>query len=77
MKNTIFLLLAFASAGAATHTTPKAKIQLIYQAQPNGDYRLFLFGGDKALVCEEKDIKIVSQGDAVNPLIIACDHSSK
>lgn len=75
MKNTIFFaFLAFASAGATTHTTPKAKIQLIYQAQPNGDYRLFLFGSEKSLVCEEKDIKIVSQGDAVSPLVIECEH---
>jgi hypothetical protein len=65
-------LLAFASAGAGSRT--KSTIKVLYMPQSNGDYRLFIFGSDRTLVCEEKDIKIVQQGDAVNPVVIECRH---
>ena len=67
------LLLTFASADSATRK-PKASIQVVYQEQQNGDYRLFLFGSDRALVCEEKAITVVQQGDAVNPVVLECRH---
>lgn len=66
-------LLAFAAAGAATGRT-KSTINVVYVPQANGDYRLFLFGGDRALVCEEKPLRIVEQGDAINPVVIECKH---
>jgi hypothetical protein len=69
---TAALLLVFASAGATTRT--RSKIEIVYQPQPNGDYRLFLFGSDRTLVCEEKPIKVVEQGDAVNPVVLECRH---
>jgi hypothetical protein len=65
------LLLVFASAGAVTR---KSKIEIVYQPQANGDYRLFLFGQDRTLVCEEEPIRVVEQGDAVNPIVIECKH---
>jgi len=68
------LLLAFASADATTSRATKSKIEMIYQPQPNGDYRLYLFGSDRTLVCEEKRIQVIQQGDAVNPLVIECKH---
>ncbi len=67
------LLLAFASADGTTRA-PKAQIQMIYQPLANGDFRLSLYGSDKTLLCEEKDIQIIQQGDAVNPIIIECKH---
>lgn len=77
MKKAIYiiagLLLVFASADATSRTT-KTRIEMVYQPGANGDYRLFLFGGDRTLVCEEKAIRIVEQGDAVNPLVIECKH---
>jgi hypothetical protein len=66
------LLLTFVSTDAAT--SHKSKIEMVYQGQPNGDYRLFLFGSDRTLVCEEKPIQVVQQGDAVNPVVIECKH---
>ena len=68
----VLLLLAFASADAASH---KSTIHIFYQPQPNGDYRLYLFSGsDRELVCEEKPIQIAEQGDAVKPLVLECKH---
>ena len=67
------LLLAFASADA-TSRTAKPSISIQYIAQPNGDYRLFLFGTDRVLVCEEKVIQVVQQGDAINPIVLECKH---
>jgi hypothetical protein len=69
-------LLAFASAGGTTRTggTTRARIELVYQPQPNGDYRLYLFGSDKTLICEEKSITIIQQGDAVSPVVLECKH---
>lgn len=52
---------------------PKARIDMVYLPQPGG-YRLFLFGTERALVCEEKNITVVEQGDAVNPLVLECKH---
>jgi len=65
------LLLTFASAGGAAR---KSTIKVIFTEQANGDYRVFLFGSDRSLVCEESAIHIVQQGDAVNPLVIECQH---
>ena len=66
------LILSFAASDATS--TRKSEIKMIYQPQPNGDYRLFLFGPDRTLVCEEKAITVVEQGDAVNPVVIECKH---
>lgn len=65
------LVLVFASANATGH---KSSVTIVYQPQANGDYRLFLFGADRTLVCEEKSIQIVEQGDAINPLVVECKH---
>lgn len=70
---TALMLLTFAASDATTKTS-KATIDLKYIGMPNGDYRLFLFGSDRTLVCEEKPLKIVQQGDAVNPVVIECKH---
>lgn len=77
MKNKILiltavLLVAFAASDATT--SHKSEIKMVYLPQPNGDYRLYLFGSDRTLVCEEKAPQIVQQGDAVNPLVIECKH---
>jgi hypothetical protein len=66
------LLLTFAASDATTRT--QSKIEIVYQPQANGDYRLFLFGSDRKLVCEEKPLKIVQDGDAINPIVIECKH---
>jgi hypothetical protein len=66
------VLLTFAASDATT--SRKSKIEMVYKAEANGDYRLFLFGSDRTLVCEEKPLKIVQQGDAVNPVVIECRH---
>lgn len=70
---TALMLLTFAASDATT--SHKSKIEMVYQGQPNGDYRLYLFGSDRSLICEEKPLKIVQQGDAVNPVIIECKHT--
>ena len=78
MRKLIYIgavLLSFAAASGAG--SKKDTIHLVYVPQANGDYRLFLFGSDRQLVCEEKAITVVSQGDAVNPLVLSCDHSTK
>jgi hypothetical protein len=87
MSKSIYILaglLTFASAGAGTTRTGgttrapgRARIEVVYQPQPNGDYRLYLFGSDRTLVCEEKDITMIQQGDAVSPLVLSCDHTTK
>jgi hypothetical protein len=66
------LLLAFASANAVSRK--QSSIHVVYQPTENGDFRLFLFGSDRTLVCEEKAITIVSQGDAENPVVLECKH---
>jgi hypothetical protein len=67
------LLLAFGAASGTGRTT-KTKIEMVYTELPNGDYRLYLFGSDRVLVCEEKPITIVQQGDAVSPVVLECKH---
>ncbi len=53
----------------------KETIRVKFAEQPSGDYRLFLYGSNRSLVCEEQDIHIIQQGDAVNPLILECQHA--
>lgn len=65
-------LLAFSAAGATTGRS--SSIKVVYIPQDNGDYRLYLFGSDRKLVCEEKSIQVVQQGDAVNPVVVECKH---
>lgn len=69
------LLMVFASANATSHTT-KSSIHVEYIPQPNGngDYLLYIFASDRMLVCEEKAVKIVDQGDAIHPIILECKH---
>jgi hypothetical protein len=67
------LLLAFGAASGTT-AAKKSRIEVVYQPQSNGDYRLYLFGSDRTLVCEEKPLKIVQDGDAVSPVVIECKH---
>ena len=78
MKTKLIYILAafltFAASNATTTRQPKAHIQIVYQETGNGDYRLYLFGSERALVCEEKAITVVQQGDAVSPLVIECLH---
>jgi hypothetical protein len=68
------LVLTFAAADATTTRIPKAKIEVVYQPQANGDYRLYIFANDRQLVCEEKDLKIIKQGDAISPVVVECKH---
>jgi hypothetical protein len=68
------LLTAFCASAAGTARSARSKIEIIYQGQSNGDYRIFLFGSDRALVCEEQHLRVVSDGDAVNPVVIECKH---
>ena len=75
MRKVLYILagfLAFASAGGTTRA--KSHIEVVYQPQSNGDYRLYIFGSDRTLVCEEKDLRIVEQGDAVSPVVLECKH---
>lgn len=69
--------LVFTSVGATGSqgsSKQKSSIQIVYQPTANGDYRLYLFGSDRVLVCEEKEIKVVQQGDAVSPVVLECNH---
>lgn len=66
------LLLAFASANAVSRK--QSSIHVVYQPAENGDFRLFLFGSDRTLVCEEKAITVVQQGDAESPVVLECKH---
>ena len=68
------LLLTFGAANSAPRESTKTRIEMVFTEQLNGDYRLYLFGSNRALVCEEKDIKIVQQGDAVSPVVLECKH---
>jgi len=49
-------------------------VRVQFNEQPDGDYRLFLYGSNRSLVCEEQNISIIQQGDAVKPLILECQH---
>ena len=71
------LLLSFVAAGATSRSAPKSQINMEYRPQANGDYRLFIFASDRLLVCEEQLIRVVQQGDAINPLVIECKHAEK
>lgn len=69
--------LTFASAGAGGRQSAgsaRERITMVYQPQENGDYRLYLFGSGRALVCEEQDLRVIEQGDAVSPVVIECKH---
>jgi hypothetical protein len=68
------VLLTLATAQSTGTRYARSKIELVYQGQPNGDYKLYLFGSDRTLVCEEKNITIAQQGDAINPVVIECKH---
>ena len=76
------LILAFASAGAtgrqvgrqASSRQARPTISIQYISLPNGDYKLYLFASDRELVCEEKTIQVVEQGDAVSPVVLECRH---
>lgn len=71
----VYILAAFLTfASASAVSREKSSIHVVYVPQQNGDYRLFLFGSDRTLVCEEKSIQIVEQGDAINPVVIECKH---
>lgn len=39
----------------------------------NGDYSLVVHGG-RRLVCEEKDVRIISQPTATTPIVLGCYH---
>lgn len=67
------LALTFASADATT-TKPRSEIRVFLQEQENGDYRLYVFGSNRVLACEEQDVKIIGQPDNVNPLVVECKH---
>lgn len=67
------LVLVFASANATT-AHPKSTIRTVIEEDTNGDYRLFIFGSNRVLVCEEKPIQVISQGDSINPVVIECKH---
>lgn len=56
-------------------TLNESRVRPEFKEDANGDYRLALFGSARALVCEEKDIRIVQQGDAVNPVVLECRHA--
>jgi len=49
-------------------------VRTVFNEEPNGDYRVLLYGQNRALVCEEQDIKVIQQGDAVKPLVLECRH---
>jgi hypothetical protein len=70
----LFALVLMTFAASSATVTRKATIKTFFQEQPNGDYRLFIFGSDRSLVCEEKPITVVQQGDAVSPVVIECKH---
>jgi hypothetical protein len=67
------LVLVFASA-AATTAKPKPSFHAFIEEQDNGDYRLYIFGSNRSLVCEEKTITVISQGDALSPVVLECKH---
>ena len=70
----IIAVVALALILVLDATTPKERIKVVFNEEPTGDYRVFLYGSDRSLVCEEQDIKIIQQGDAVKPMVIECRH---
>ena len=73
---TLAALVVARFSHAATRGSGKTSINIEYVPNPsgNGDYRLFIFSSNRLLVCEEQPIKIVEQGDAVNPIVLECKH---
>jgi hypothetical protein len=69
-------VLTFASVDAGSRQSAKARIEIVYQGQENGDYRLYLFGSGRALVCEEQAVQVVEQGDAIRPMVLECKHNT-
>ena len=53
--------------------TLKAQLQTVFREQANGDYELAVYGG-RRMVCEEKDVVIAHQPDAIEPLVVDCKH---
>lgn len=75
MKNAWIIValgvLAFAAAGA-TSTTPRERLQVVYQGAP-GNYQLYIFGGE-SLRCRGDELKISrdERGDGDGPIIVEC-----
>ena len=72
-RKTLLAAMLLASC-ALGYSAARASIKTVFEEQPNGDYRLFIFGTNRALVCEEKQITVVQQGDDLNPIVIECSH---
>jgi len=77
MRMTKLLLVSIASsaiafAGGFCVAHQSQPIHTIFAEQPNGDYRVTLSG--RSLVCEERDVQILQQPDAVTPLVLECKH---
>ena len=69
----ITILLGLEAAGGS----PKGdSIKVVFNEEPNGDYRVLLYGSDRSLVCEEQEVKVIQQGDAVKPMVIECRHEA-
>lgn len=49
--------------------------RITFHEQPNGDYRLAIAGG-RSLVCEEQDVRVLSQPTDITPLVLECKHSA-
>lgn len=50
-----------------------SQIETRMDEQANGDYQLRVYGG-RRMVCEEKDVRIVRQPDAEEPMVVECKH---
>jgi hypothetical protein len=69
------LLTVLASASAAGR---KEGIEMVYQPQANGDFKLYLFPHGKLLVCEEQRIQLIEPQDPTNePLVLNCSHGKE
>lgn len=66
----VLFLLAFGAAGATS--TPKERLQVVYQGTP-GNYQLYIFGG-QALRCRGDNLKITrdERGDGDGPIVVEC-----
>ena len=73
MKMFLFLLMICVALTVRVYTE-ETQTKLV--ESPNGDYKLYIYGGRK-LVCEEQPLKIVEDGDAVNPIVIECKHGGQ
>jgi hypothetical protein len=68
MKKAIYIgavLLAFASAGAATRSN---KAQVVIREQENGNWQMFVFGP----VCESGHLQATAPADSTQPIEIKC-----